>query len=342
MQTIKTTAYKPSLLLLMMASVLLAGCGMKNLLPSSTPVETSQTDSTIEPPLQQIFCGPNKEPAPHYKKTVALLRYKDLSPGQATEFYGLEQLLSTRLKQYLEQRDRYHLVTSDEYQLASLTINTLGMASEEIEGQIRQVSREKDAQFVITAHIIDKAHIENHGRSTESWPTKAKKLLAKPFASKRRGLSTQIAIYDGASGAKLNQFNYFHQIKGSVLFKERDVFMNSIENSDYGKIIHTTLSQQANDIDANLACLPLMARVINTEGEKIYLSAGMETRINAGENLKILKNRHISTMENGKELNQVIEIADVLVTDVFPRFSIAVHKEPHLSPVSKGDFALTY
>ena len=85
-----------------------------------------------------------------------------------------------------------------------------------------------------------------------------------------------------------------------------------------------------------------MARVINTEGSKIYLNAGMETRITAGENLKILKNRHISTMGNGKELNQVIEIADALVTDVFPNFSIAVHREPHLSPVSKGDFALTY
>ncbi|MCG8382761.1 MAG: hypothetical protein MJA28_11210 [Gammaproteobacteria bacterium] len=270
------------------------------------------------------------------------MRYKDLSSDQATELYGLEEILSTRLKQYLEQRDRYHLVTSDDYQLASLTINTLGMASEHIEGQIKQLAREKDAQFVITAHIIDKAHIENHGLSTDGWSTKAKKLLAKPFTSKRRGLSTQIAIYDGASGAKLNQFHYFHQTKGSVIFKERDVFINSIENSDYGKIIHTSLSQQANDIDANLACLPLMARVINTEGSKIYLNAGMETRITAGENLKILKNRHISTMGNGKELNQVIEIADALVTDVFPNFSIAVHREPHLSPVSKGDFALTY
>ena len=296
----------------------------------------------VEPAIEQISCGPEAAPAPVHKKSVVLLRYMNRSPDHLTGLDGLEDLLSMRLQQYLEQRNRYILIEAGHIQLASEKINTLGSSGLQIEDQIKQIALSNNAQFVIAADIIDLAEIKE--TSTVALPAlrKTKEFVNKTFLSDKRGLSTRIHIYDGISGLLLNQFDYFQQASGNVNFKKQNVFDKSIEKTDFGKAIHASLSQQVNDIDSSLACIPLLARVINIEENKVYLDVGVSSRLMAGDSIKILRRKYVSTLRNGKELNQLIEVADIAVSDVYPLFSVAISEKTLMQQITKGDFALAH
>lgn len=310
--------------------------------PARTPTIQNGDEPVLEPAIEHISCGPEGAPPPVYKKSLVLLRYMNQSPDQLTGLDGLENLLSMRLKQYLEQRNRYILIEADQIQLASEKINTLGTAGTQIEDQVKQIALANNAQFVITADIIDVASIKETPSVTLPAIRKTKEFINETFLPDKRGLSTRIHIYDGISGLLLNQFDYFQQASGNVNFKKQNVFDESIEKTDFGKAIHASLSQQVNDIDSSLACIPLLARVINIEENKVYLDVGVSSQLMAGDSIKILRKKYVSTLNNGKELNQLIEVADIAVSDVYPLFSVAISKQAVRQQITKGDFALAH
>ncbi len=328
------------LLFLIMATGLIANaCALKS---AKAPTVQSSGEPVLEPAIEQITCGPESAPAPVHKKSVVLLRYMNRSPDHLAGLDGLEDLLSMRLQQYLEQRNRYILIEAGHIQLASEKINTLGSSGLQIEDQIKQIALANNAQFVIAADIIDLAEIKETPTVTLPALRKTKEFFNETFLPDKRGLSTRIHIYDGISGLLLNQFDYFQQASGNVNFKKQNVFDKSIEKTDFGKAIHASLSQQVNDIDSSLACIPLLARVINTEENKVYLDVGISSQLTAGDSIKILRRKYVSTLRNGKELNQLVEVADITISDVYPLFSVAISEKTLMQQITKGDFALAH
>ena len=329
----------PALFLTVCACLLINACALRY---SPPPIIQTEEKPVLEPAIEHITCGPEGAPAPPHKKSIALLRYMNRSPDHLNGLHGLENLLSIRLQQYLEQRNRYTLIDAGQIQLASEKINTLGVNGRQIEDQIKQVALANNAQFVVSADITDLAELKSTPTVTLPLLRKTKEFINQTFLPDKRGLSTRVYIYDGITGVLLNQFDYFQQVSGNVNFKQQNVFDKSIEKTEFGKAIHASLSQQVNDIDSSLACIPLLSRVINTENNKIYLDVGIASQLIAGDKVKILRRKYVSTLNNGKELNQLIEVADITISDVYPLFSVAISNESLVQQITKGDFALAH
>lgn len=146
------------------------------------------------------------------------------------------------------------------------------------------------------------------------------------WSSNCRRMEIEAFLHDGANGAALARRTFVREACGDVTFDNKyPVGSAAFYANDPGRTWGLLLVDVARWASEEAACLPFVTRVIKTEGAKIYVDAGAESRLSAGDTLSVQTWREppvraITGVPLGQEK---YPRATAVIKSVYPKFAIA-------------------
>jgi hypothetical protein len=205
---------------------------------------------------------------------------KDRTQLRYGQLGGLEQVISERLGQTLNQFSRYsfgHVHARERLDIEP--------ALEDVRGYRLPswLSDITDSQYLLIPNIID--------ISTEPEQTRMLGLLSSPA---RRHFELQLSLYHGISGEQLWQQSYATTAPWE--FEHQEVIApNSgrFWSSTYAQQIVQILKNATLDIDNVLGCRPLLGQVVARQADRIIVNLGRRHGIKVGDQLQLVLQQNL-------------------------------------------------
>jgi len=270
---------------------------------------------------------------------TSLSESNDLSPGIPRE-------ISNMLAESGEYttRNKTHTVLFQEAGLApELQENHPYQASE-----IINLAKNNQAQFVLSGVIRDLDSADRHytrGNGFGAWLGSFSS-----YYNNSRAITIDIYIHDGYTGALLFQHRYKDTVDStfSSIWVPDNVMVGSIDfkNSATGNVITNIINQSANDIQESIGCFPFYTRILKIEGNKIFIDAGAQERINPGDQLIVYRNAGtIHALDSDQEIVGLYKnaVGMMTITEVTPLFSVGeLEAPPYMLGVEVGDWVKSW
>lgn len=309
-------------LLVLSAAAIVSSCAQ---LPSVEDAEARQRAELAEQARQAARPSSICSAAPGspfaFKKKIAVLNMPLTRPTSAADLPGISSQWSNALQQQLNASQRFLVRDGSRYQLDP------GSA---LRQQLATLAQQLDAQFIIAGRI-ESLHT-SRGQLTLG-PLKP---LPLPHQDKRL-VVTAIDIFDGGTGSLIKTLSYEDEVQGSIDNRgttlQRDFF-----TTPFGAAIGKMLERQREDIEDELACLPMQARIVRMLRHEAQIDAGFSSNIVPGDRLKIyrsLGNTNISSIQvnRGEEM-----LGELLIRKVFPESSSGHIDGPVSAELESGGY----
>ncbi len=136
---------------------------------------------------------------------------------------------------------------------------------------VKQVARENDAQFVIAGEVRS-AGVRSDKKYFGLWETR------------HRQIEIEFAIYDGYSGAFLSRHHLMRATDNEGAIGRDKVFGSvAFYATDFGRAIDSLLQESVAWIRTDLASFPMMARIIQVNGNEFSIDAGLGANLIVGD-----------------------------------------------------------
>ena len=157
-----------------------------------------------------------------------------------------------------------------------------------------------------------------------------------------RRIEVEAFLHDGANGALLDRGTFVSEATGVVVLSDAAVLGSpGFYQSDFGKVWGDVLDKIARWTEGRVTCLPFMARVIKTEGDLVYIDAGAESGLTAGDtlNLHAWRKSDVRNIENTHLGVEKDFRTSASLKSIYPQFSVLqiVQKLNPPNSVSVGD-----
>lgn len=160
------------------------------------------------------------------------------------------------------------------------------------------------------------------------------------IATSRR-IEIEAFLHDGAGGQLLARQRFAAIAYGDVRLAAKPEFGTpTFYHSDLGSTLGIIFDQVASWAENQAACQPFIARVLKTEKQRVWIDAGAESRLSAGDSLTLHSWREPAvTSENGISLGKEKQAqASATVIHVYPKFSVLELKDaPKRIEIRQGD-----
>lgn len=101
-----------------------------------------------------------------------------------------------------------------------------------------------------------------------------------------RNIGIDVYVHDGMTGALLFQRRYVDKSSGDVFIPASyTVGSDGFRSTATGQKITDIIHNASGDIAAALSCYPFSARIADIKGDKIYIDAGAQEKLNVGDQL---------------------------------------------------------
>jgi hypothetical protein len=157
-----------------------------------------------------------------------------------------------------------------------------------------------------------------------------------------RRIEVEVFLHDGANGALLDRHTFGAEAAGVVVLSDiNPVGSAGFYQSDFGKVWGDVLGQIARWTEEKVSCLPFVARVIKTDGGHVYIDAGAESGLSAGDTLNLHAWRK-SDVRSGENVHLGVEKnfgATASVKSIYPQFSVLqiIQESNQAKAVNVGD-----
>ncbi len=180
-----------------------------------------------------------------------------------------------------------------------------------------QLAQEKAAQFVISGVIRD-FEIESTEYVRGSGFMSQMKSAMRDFVA-RRGVSIDVYVHDGISGALLFQHRYTDTIIGDVWIPSGyTVGSERFKATPAGHKISKIIQLASKDIGQLFACYPFSAKVLKVQENKIFFAAGAQDKLKLGDRLVV----YALNTNSGFQEKSLIGVVNV--QEVQSKFSVGV------------------
>ncbi len=270
---------------------------------------------------------------------TSLSESNDLSPGIPREISNI----LAESGEYTT-RNKTHTVLFQEADLApELQENHPYHASE-----IINLARNNQAQFVLSGVIRDLDSADRHytrGNGFGAWLGSFSS-----YYNNSRAITIDIYIHDGYTGALLFQHRYKDTVDStfSSIWVPDNVMVGSVDfkNSATGNVITRIINQSVGDIQESIGCFPFYTRILKIEGNKIFIDAGAQERINPGDQLIVYRNAGtIHALNSDQEIVGLYKnaVGMMTITEVTPLFSVGeLEAPPYMLGVEVGDWVKSW
>jgi hypothetical protein len=190
--------------------------------------------------------------------------------------------------------------------------------------KVLQVANKSGAQFVLSGVIRDLEIASDeymNGSGIEALVNSWERHL-----SGKRNIGIDVYVHDGMSGALLLQRRYVDKSEGSVMIPASyTVGSDGFRTTETGKKITEIINKASHDIEQALNCYPFATRIAEINGNKIFIDAGAQEKLNIGDQLIVYgtasSDLHLdggsSFIQNDKQPVSVLTIQSIT-----PRYAI--------------------
>lgn len=284
-------------LLVAIASVAFTGCGM---LPAAQP----KAEQPPPPPVQQTpqpqrltsVCSAQPGTPFAFRKKVVVLAMPLARPSDAADLPDLSVVWSRALQKRLRASDRFLVRDGSAYYLDP---------AGDVRARVIAVAERFDAQFVVAGRIAA-VGIKRAGIALGRFAT-----LPLPF-SDQRVIEAELQVFDGHTGAQLNQLAQDAEVSGKVESEGQRILQGDLSDTSLGKTIAGLVNRQGEGVEDELACLPLQARIVQGQAKEVNIDAGFTSNLAPGDRLRIYQRRDGAEQAYG----------ELVIKKVFPESAI--------------------
>jgi hypothetical protein len=142
--------------------------------------------------------------------------------------------------------------------------------------------------------------------------------LPQPFGD-MRVIETELDVYDGQTGTRLKRLQHETDIQGEVKNTSGSTLRGDFYRIPLGIAVNSLLERQMEDLQDELACLPLQARIVLTAQKEVHIDAGYTSNMKPGDRLRILQREGFPSSEGVQSEKTV---GYLLLKRVFPETAI--------------------
>jgi hypothetical protein len=274
-------------LLIALAGLLGAGCAQL----SAPPPEEDVQRQAQRPSAQ---CTGKQGSPFSYRKKILVLPFPVVRPSEAVDVPDLSRLWSRALQARLHATDRFLIRDGGAYRIDP---------TRDIRPQVQALARQFDVQFVVTGNLLG---------------------LATEHASDRRVVSTEIQIHDGPRGEPMKQLAHEAEILGQVEHDGSPVPDGLFFRTPLGTALARLIQRQGEDIEDELACLPMQANILSADLREVHIDAGFNSNLVPGDRLRVFLRRHWSVTPDGRVVWQEESPGALVIKKVLPEASVGL------------------
>jgi hypothetical protein len=279
----------------------LTGCGLKPVLQSeeekASAAKAEQARQAMRP---SAVCSPLQGNPFAMRKKVLVLALPVQKPLEAVDLPGLSTAWSNALQQRMQKSDRYLIRNGSNH-----AINP----NEDLRKQITTLAEKYDAQIVIAGQITSLGmHQGRIGLGS----------LPQPFGD-MRVIEAELDVYDGQTGTRLKRLQHETDIQGEVKNTSGSTLRGDFFRIPLGIAVNTLLERQMEDLQDELACLPLQARIVLTAQKEVHIDAGYTSNMKPGDRLRILQREGFPSSEG---LQSEKTVGHLVIKQVYPETAV--------------------
>ena len=242
-----------------------------------------------------------------YRKKIAFMQLQLRDRSTAADLAYIEMELPRLLRKEMENRHGIIGVDGAHYMLAERSATAVEQNIIPEREMIERVAKELGTQFLVSGAILDTGVNEE-------------------LLGKSRRFEMELMLFDGVSGSLLARSRYHENVAGVGLLKAGVSIANAeFLATPYGLAIQQILQRASSALFAELDRLPFTARVIRSDGKKVYFDAGSTSSVRVGDMLLTYKvgDEPIADPANGRFLGFAEQpIATLVVKSVQPQFAV--------------------
>lgn len=289
---------------LALAGAVLAGCVSHPMPP--TVEEKARADSAEQArqaARPSTLCGAQPGSPFALRKKVLVLALPVERPAEAADLPDLAVAWSSALQQRLQGTDRFLVRNGNSHYLNH---------ADNVRKQIVAFANQFDAQFVITGRITG---LNRQPARVELGPLGT---VQQPFGE-RRVIETEIEVFDGHFGTRLQQFAYSTEVRGEVANRSSSILRGDFFRSPLGEAVAKMLDRQVEDVADELACLPMQAHVVSVRSREVHIDAGFTSNLKPGDQMRVLQRVGFFGGDGGQTDHSV---GNLIIKQVFPESAV--------------------
>jgi hypothetical protein len=152
--------------------------------------------------------------------------------------------------------------------------------------KVMQIAASNGVQFVLSGVIRD-MEVESTEYMSGAGPWAFIRSMAREVVA-RRGIGIDVYVHDGLTGALLFQQRYVDDVVGDVWIPATySVGSERFNSTTTGNKIAKIIDQASSDIRQSLSCYPFATRIIEIKGDKVFIDAGAQERLNVDDQLVV-------------------------------------------------------
>ena len=240
----------------------------------SDNIITVNIRADIYPQEKQCF-------AADFRKSILLTKSHIVHREQANigKVYALDTAVINNLSKKLNTNSQQIDVKSSLAQKTPYSRLKQNMQSEQIKQLVMALTDTADSHYVLFSEIND---LSFNQERTNTWSFWQQSIFERNF-------TISFYLYEGVNGelAYQQQFSY----SAPWVFNKRDsVDINSptFWQSEYGKMIDSTLNEVTKALDKNIICEQVRAKIVQVNGNSMTINLGSEHGIKVGDELSLL------------------------------------------------------
>jgi hypothetical protein len=244
---------------------------------SSQIVKETLTDSELTVTVAVSVLSPGSCPVvcqSNYVNKIVITDFRFEFPEQlyASEKENLKYKTAGEIARFIRQGQRLRAeFDAMNFPYASPDVAPeLSMRKAEVETPFAIIARNHRGQYVLSGVYRD------IGVRIDRWNRQLRRIEVEAF------------IHDGANGALLDRRTFVSEAAGmAVLSEGAPLGSPGFYQSDFGKVWGDVIDKIARWTEERVTCLPFIARVIKVEGDLVYIDAGAESGLTAGDTLNL-------------------------------------------------------
>lgn len=259
--------------------------------------------------------------AARLKKRIAVTGFPVLEPdqGRIGRIDDAGEILPQQLQAQLRSSGSLQVFNATRSQMFGDLLNapTVQQGNNRL-GNLLQLAREMDVQFVVTGVIRDMGVAD-----PSAWGSSVLSKMQRGIGlvDQSRRFVVDLMIFDGFSGSPVYQEQFSTSAEWDAGPGASSGFgSGGFQNTAYGKAVEEVIANMAQTVTDALACQPFMARITRTEGHNLTLAAGATAGLRPGDELHLYRSaQYFDSSSSTPELKD--SGVTVTLDNVHPDFS---------------------
>jgi hypothetical protein len=261
--------------------------------------------------------------AADFRKSVLLTKSHIVNREQASigNIYEIDRAVMLNLAKKIKNEGQFIDVKASVAQKTQYSRLKKNMQLEQIKQLVTVLTNNTDSHYVLFSEIDE---LSFQQESTNSWQFWQQNIFERDFI-------ISVYLYEGSSG----ELAYQQQFSGSApwTFTKRasvDINSSTFRQSEYGKMIDGVLQQMVKELNENIICEQVRAKIVQVAGNTMTINLGSEHGLKVGDELSLLHKSNFKSSDGLTYTSFNLSPYKIKINQVYRQSAQAITTEGNL------------